>query len=171
MKTITQKYCPKANIKIKPFLPLLPQAHPKATKDYKFTYVGSLSINKGLPNFLKALEDLDKSLKSKIKVSVVLNNTLEEANQSGLFTKSLLNITLDLKCRVGREELSRIYEASEFLVVTSLYESFYLPAYEAIHFGCKVIASKNVGYLSHLHDSKDFIFYSGDDLDLTKLSI
>lgn len=164
MRKLTQKQCPKAEIKVKPFLPLLPKATPKLDKIYKFIYVGSLSINKRLNVFLNALKELDSALKAPIQVSIVLNSKDEETQELLAFTHSLRNISLHIKCHLNREEIFALYESSEFLIVTTLFESLYLPIYEAIHFGCKIIAPQEAGYLSHLHTDKKFTFYRNNEL-------
>lgn len=151
MKDLTLKQCPKADIKIKSFLPILPLPTPQLVKKYSFLYVGSLSANKGLPLFLDALQDLDNSLQSTIEACIVLNNKVDDSPRLASFAKKLRNISLCVKYKANREELFQIYEDSEHLIITSLYESFYLPAYEAYHFGCKIIARDDISYL---HDSK-----------------
>lgn len=166
MKQMTQIHLPKASIKIKPFLPFLPEPHPETIKKFKYTYVGSLSRNKGLSEFIKALKELDEKLSEKINVCIILNNKISETSQTKCQFDSLKNINVKMTCQIGREDLFDIYQKTEYLVVTSLYESYYLPVYEAMHFGCKIIAPRETGYLSHFLKEKDFNFYNNQQLNL-----
>lgn len=166
MKAVTQNYLPQAKIQIKPFLPNLPEAKPQLQKKYKFIYVGSLSINKGLATFLTALNELDSLLKTKIEVAIILNNSRAAAENIKNQTAHLKNIAALVTSDVTREQLFKIYETSEYLVATSLYESFYLPLYEAKHFGCKIIASKDAAYITAIKDSEEVFYYSDKTLNL-----
>ncbi|AZZ36574.1 hypothetical protein CIK05_07155 [Bdellovibrio sp. qaytius] len=148
-------------IKVAPFLPTLPVTEKSTVKKYKFLYVGSLAKHKGLETFLKALQELDKKITTKISVCVVLDSASQNVDL-GHFK----NIDIKLFTSANREDLFNIYKDSEYLVCTSRLESFYLPIYEAHHFGCAIILPANASYSANLPASINAKTYTAPNLDL-----
>lgn len=152
-------------IKVAPFLPKLPKYENLAVRRYKFLYVGSLAKHKALDVFLTALQSLDNGLTKKISVCVVLDsatNDIEVLNQL-----KLKNIEIDLFTSANREDLFKIYQNSQYLVCTSRIESYYLPIYEAHHFGCTIVLPESVGYSSNLPADIKTKMYPAANLDLS----
>ncbi len=131
----------------KPFLPSLPPVKP-VEKVYDFLSVTSTAKHKNLEIFLQALKVLDQLTTTKIKVAIVLDE-----DKAPDFVKPFIakNIELDVLTKVSRGDLFEIYQKSKNAVVTSLYESYSLPLYEALHFKLSVICP-NEAYTNEVKD-------------------
>lgn len=153
-------------ISIKPFLPKLPDLAKPETPKYKFLYVGSLARHKNLNIFLEALKKLDQTLRSPLEVCVILDSSIKvEITSAHLNLKNIKPKTLS---SLTRNDLFKIYVDSEFLVCTSSLESYYLPIYEAHHFGCTIILPSELSYSRHLPETMKTQTYKPFNLDLTK---
>ncbi len=131
------------NLKVlkKPFLPSLPKPF-KTEKKYDFISVTSLAKHKKLAQLWDALKVIASQTKERIKVLVILDQI--SANTAvPSFSDSQVQVTIFFN--VSREELFSLYQKSQVAVITSQYESFSLPIYEALHFGLKVICP-NLSY-------------------------
>ncbi len=158
MKKMTQAYLPKAVLSIKPLLPhFAVQANSQLEKKYDFIYVGSLCLNKRFNFFIEALSKLDQELKKKINVVIILDNTFLDLDMI-----KFSNIELKILFKISHETLSVYYTQSKNFVLTSLYESFCLPLYEAKYYGCHIIAP-TVGYTENL--DFEFTAYKATDCD------
>ncbi len=148
-----------AKVEIKPFLPSFPAANLQKIKKYKFTYVGSLSINKQLHLFIESVSNLDKEIKTNLEICIVLDNSNEQAKNYENQLNYLNHINVHFKFKLDREQIFSIYEETENFVATSKYESFFLPAYEANHFGCHLILPEAAGYSQEFQGYKNVDFY------------
>lgn len=155
----------KKPIKAKPFLPKLPQIQWPDVRKYKFLYVGSMAKHKGLDIFLNALKNLNLRTDKKIKVCIILDSAIN--NIKFLENLNLNNIEIDTLTSIARMDLFKIYADSEFLVCTSSLESFYLPIYEAHHFGCQLILPSDISYSMNLPEDFKTKMYKPYELDLT----
>lgn len=152
-------------VDVRPFLPTFPTLNPIEKKNYKFLYVGSLAKHKNLDIFLRALESLDSQSKTSLNVCIILD--CSDQNKASFDKLQFKNINVDIRFSVTRTELFNIYRASEFLVCTSSLESFYLPMYEASHFGCKIILPSEISYSDNLPKNMTTLMYKSFDLDLS----
>ncbi len=142
MKQICEKVFPKIPAKIHLILPKFPEVRAGEKKN-KFITISSFSNHKRLSLFVDALKALDQDLKQHINVVIILDAAVD-----GTFAPvNLKNITLTVKYKITRIELATLLLESETFVATSLYESLYLPLYEAAHYKLNLIAP-NCGYTS-----------------------
>ncbi|MES2803316.1 MAG: glycosyltransferase [Bdellovibrionota bacterium] len=140
MKQICEKIFSKQTTKIHLILPKFPNVQVKAKK-YKFITISSFSTHKRLSFFTDALKLLDKDLNQSINVVIILDVAIAGA----LVPINFENINLTVKYKISREELATLLLESETFVATSLYESLYLPLYEAAHYKLNLIAP-DAGY-------------------------
>lgn len=155
MKNLVQHSHPGTDVYVKPFLPNFKNVSHLNFNErlYQFIYVGSSSKHKRLNFFLEALSTLDKKLQNAnktIKVCIILESGSNAADTKSICAL-LRNIDVELTLNASREQIFDYYSNSKYLVATSLIESFYLPIYEANHYGCKIIAPEDVGYTQNLN--------------------
>lgn len=142
MKQICEKVFSEIPAKIHLILPKFPEVQAKEKKN-KFITISSFSNHKRLSLFIDALKLLDQELKQPINVVTIL-----DAAVAGNFAPvNFKNITLTVKYKITREELATSLLESETFVATSLYESLYLPLYEAAHYKLNLVAP-DCGYTS-----------------------
>lgn len=145
MKDIFEKTHKNICVQIKPFLPKFPKLEP-VKKTIHFLHVGNYSKHKNLNQFIEYLNELEnwliyKNQKEKINAMLIINE-----NQKKIFPV-YKNIDLTIEYNLNRNELFNIYNKAQYLVVTSKVESFFLPAYEAHFYGCKILASGDQKFL------------------------
>ncbi len=146
MKSMTLNFLPQANVRIKPFLPTLPLVDLKSAKrTYDLLFVGSFAAHKRLSFFLEALKLVEEKLTQKIKVFIAMDHPPTDINLANFKL-----IELELRFQISHGQLLKIYADSKVFVATSLYESFYLPLYEAHHYRCNIIAPL-AGYTEDLN--------------------
>lgn len=145
MKTISNQTFPKIPIELKPFLPEMPKSKMSASKDIDLMYVGSLAAHKRLNFLLEALNLVDQQLKNKITIKIVLDCSAPISQPNIRFK----NMDVEFLYKIDREQIYSLYARSKNFVTTSLYESYYLPLYEAHFFGCHLVAPKT-GYTQDL---------------------
>lgn len=138
MYSLCTKNFPQKTILKKPFLPTLPQPDHSVEKIYSIITVTSHSKHKNLITFTEALIKLDPLLKKRIRVCIII----EGFNKKPLISSALKNIDLTIKNNITRRELFHAYQESRLAVVTSSFESFCLPLYEALHFDLAVLTLK-----------------------------
>jgi len=94
---------------------------------------------KGLPYLLKALQKLRSN--SDVRLTVVGNND-PEAEPVIMAREYGLEDAVNFTGRIEREELARLYAASEIAVVPSLHEGFGFPAAEAMSSRLPVVSTR-----------------------------
>lgn len=123
------------NIEIKPIVINLPSQHDRLEhhRDIDLLLVTGTQPHKRLFPFLKCLNN---SGRSDLKITIVLDSTSfsEFKDSSTLLSSNVEIITCSL-----REDLFKIYQRSKKILITSKFESYCLPIYEALHFGVEVI--------------------------------
>jgi glycosyltransferase involved in cell wall biosynthesis len=140
----------------KPFLPRLPIA--TATKKvYDIITVSSLSPHKNFNTFIDALKFLDDQLRRAITVVAVLDTSLAAGQ---LQAPQFKNISLQIESKLPRGELISMYQKCKLAAITSSYESFCLPLYEASHFGLPIVAL-DTPFAREISDN--ILFYSAND--------
>lgn len=142
MKQISEKVFPSLPTKIHLILPKFPEIQAKEKK-YKFISISSFSTHKRLSFFIDALKLLDQELKQNINVAIILDVAIPGTFAPVKFN----NITLTVKYKIPREEVAATLLESETFIATSLYESLYLPLYEAAQYKLNLIAP-DCGYSS-----------------------
>lgn len=147
MFDLTKKNFPEKQIRKKPFLPALP-APKKLVKLYDFISVTSLSEHKNFKFLLQAFGLLDQKLSRSINVLIVLDGSSKTLFEPIPYFK---NIVLEIKVRPTREEIFHFYQSSITSIVTSSFESYCLPLYEALHFQISVICPTQ-GYAKEVQD-------------------
>lgn len=162
MKQLSEKIFPKLPTKIHLILPKFPEVQVKEKK-YKFISISSFSTHKRLSFFIEALKLLDRDLKQNINVAIILDVAIP-----GTFAPvDFKHITLTVKYKISREEVATTLLESETFVATSLYESLYLPLYEAAQYKLNLIAP-DCGYA--LHTNLEILKYPRESLtDLVAL--
>ena len=98
-------------------------------RDIDVISVTSFSRHKNLNVLIDALEILDRSLKSRIIVVIVLDS---KDSYEKLEEKHYLNIELSIKNSISREELGHLYARSKLSVITSSFESYCLPLFHTV---------------------------------------
>lgn len=136
MKELASTQFPRTEIFVKPIYPLMPEVRPQS-KLYDFIAVSSFSKHKNFKTLLAALGTLDGKLNRFVKFVIVLDS---KNIPSELYEKKYRNLEVSFKNSVNRTELANLYSAAKFNVVTSSYESFCLPLYEAAFYGIPSIA-------------------------------
>jgi len=139
MQSITEIDFPKASILLKPFLPQFPAVPPKP-KVYDFISVTSESNHKNIRGILEALTVLDKKLNKKIKVCFVLSDGRCK-NVARFIQSNPKNIVVEIKTKITRNDLFDLYTQSKTALISSEFESFCLPLYEAHHYGLNIIVN------------------------------
>ncbi len=113
-----------------------------ARKGEYILYAGTLSRRKNIEGLMRAFSMVYKQLGVKL---VVVGSTPEIMKTKREFRKLVENIPseyIEFKGHINdSRELARLYGEALFFVFPSLYESFGLPALEAMACGCAVIAS------------------------------
>lgn len=135
----------------KPFLPTMPKPH-TFEKVYDFITVSSFSKHKKFNLFMDALNLLDIQLKKPIRVLAILDSKNSVLSKELVYFK---NINFESINSPRRDEIFNFYEKSSTAVVTSAFESFCLPVYEALHFGLKVIGPREP-YLKNVSENLRF---------------
>lgn len=141
--------------------------------DIVFTYIGTLSAEKGVDQFLYAMKSLKKY--PQIKGLVVGTNT-EHSKKSIDFLKKINRISEKISEKVkfigyvDNKKINRIYSISDCIVVpTQIEEIFGVVALEAITMGIPVVASISGG-LQEVLNSNCAIYVKKDDNFVNHLS-
>lgn len=102
----------------------------------RILFAGSVSLRKGIPYLLKALEKLkDLPFKCKIAGSIQLNK--EKLDQYSHVCEFL--------GRVPISSMSRLYSWADVMVLPSLFEGSAMVTYEALEYGIPIITTFNSG--------------------------
>jgi len=120
-------------------------------KEYDLLFIGRFQRSKGLDVLLRALRLIQKTRGEVYKLGIVgeftdeqrtfiVNNTPEAVREGIMFLGT-----------VQREDMPRIINSGSFVIVPSRYESFGLPALEAMACGIPVLAT-TVGGLPEIID-------------------
>lgn len=136
MSTLARINFPFKKIQKMPFLPKMPYPSNSIKKEVDILTVTSHSPHKNYPVFIAALKLLDKKLVKKLNVVAILdsNNTLNPV--------TFENINLVQLNNLSRQAIYEIYQKSKTAVISSSFESFCLPLYEALHFELEILALK-----------------------------
>jgi len=163
MAYLCRKNFPAVQVFKKPFLPILPKPDPRIAKVYDFICVASESKHKNIKALVKVLETLDLRAEDSdakpISILFVLPDPASPKLKNFL-DSSLKNLRVDLIVSPNRENLFRLYQQSRNIILTSEFESFCLPLYEAHHFEIGIVAHdrpffREVGFVDgflNLHD-------------------
>lgn len=113
--------------------------------DNFFLYVGDVTWNKNLPRIVEAALSADINL---VLVGKAIPETNYDKNNSWNLDKKTVNSLIDKNKKimalgfVSNEDLVKIYNLADSLLMPSLYEGFGLPVLEAMSCGCPVITSR-----------------------------
>jgi len=120
-------------------------------KEYDILSMGRFQKSKGVDTLFHALHALAKGERESFKLAIVGQFSTDQRNRLlDLLPAALKNTVLFLGS-VRRDELPAIINRAKMLVVPSRYESFGLPALEAIACGIPVVATR-VGGLPEIVD-------------------
>lgn len=139
-KQFSKKYNePSDKILLLPFYEELPLTQSFSRIPKTYVYVSNAPPHKNHKLLIEAFE----AFFSKHKVGELFLTVSEDFNDvfNLILEKQKLNIPIINLGYIDRENLSQIYQQSEYLIFPSLTESFGLPIIEAIENGCKIIAS------------------------------
>ena len=139
-KQFSKKYKePLENILLFPFYEELPSTQSFIRLPKTYVYVSNATPHKNHKLLIEAFDEFY----SKNKVGKLFLTVSEDFSDvfNLILEKQKLKIPIINLGYVGRDELSQIYQQSEYMIFPSLTESFGLPLIESISKGCKVIAS------------------------------
>lgn len=139
-KQFSKKYNePLDKILLSPFYEELPVTQSFSRVPKTYVYVSNAPPHKNHRILIEAFE----AFYSKHKVGELLLTVSEDFTDvfNLIIEKQKLKLPIKNLGYIDRQELTNIYQQSEYLIFPSLTESFGLPLIEAIENGCKVIAS------------------------------
>lgn len=110
-------------------------------------YVGKIADQKGVPSLLHALESLPWQA-SDLKVRLVGGG--KEEHPDIVEAAKASRFAIDLPGKMGQEDLARLYQSSQVLVLPSFYEGLPLVLAEALACGCVVVCTDLPGVRSWL---------------------
>jgi glycosyltransferase involved in cell wall biosynthesis len=131
MKTALKKI--KLPVLIKPIYPVLPHPTSDIRKKYDFISISGSDTHKRLNILLEAWELFGEKAPSLLLISD------EPSGNIKTLLDKLGPQKIDIRFNVSREDIFKYYQESKCLIVTSKFESFCLPLYEARHFGLNII--------------------------------
>jgi glycosyltransferase involved in cell wall biosynthesis len=108
-----------------------PKSLPEKTETAKLIFVGRLAVQKNLPLLLQAIAAYRDKYGTKIQLSIVGDGDLRPAVESEIQQLKLDSLAHLIGARYGAE-LESVYEDSDLLVLTSVFESFGLVLVEAM---------------------------------------
>ena len=123
-------------------------------KSRKILFVSGSDNQKNVSYVLKHLTS-DNNLFSKFSSIEIVG--ISDASEISLNE----NQNVNFHGYLDHEDLNKLYKECSHFIVPSLYESFGIPALEALHLGCKVYSS-NLGALPEVMKDKAFFFDPSD---------
>ena len=123
----------------------------QVNKDFDLLYIGRFQKSKGLDILLKALNLITQSGKQVFNLGIVGAFSTDERSYLFRNVRSGLREHIIFLGTIQRQEIPAVINRSRLVVVPARYESFGLPALEAIACGVPVIAAR-VGGLPEIID-------------------
>ena len=128
--------------------------HKKNNKIKNITWIGRFSPEKNINELILSLKFIE-NLKFNLKIVTNYKFNLTQYNLS----KNLINKIKIIK--FNKSKLNSIYNKTDILVSTSLYEGFPNVVAEAINYNCLIIASKSAGGITELIRNNSYgLFYT-----------